>query len=150
MNKIIISGLLIVVAITSFFAIGFSGGFAIETSYWNCYTIGSDNKFCTVLGDPTYLKSEIKQLDVNLQSYIGEGCLQMTRVNPYGEGKTIQSQGFASGKLWNHVNGTLHTQTYCSVTVWDAFEDTNRIWLINNTKGDVHYDGEWIRWGIGD
>lgn len=95
----------------------------------------------------------IDDLDVTLNDYVGNGCLQTKFENPtlnYNDGisnnygKVIQSQGWHDGKLWHNLNGTILTETFCSNSVLDVFEKDGS--FVDFDYGDAYYDGEWIRY----
>ena len=99
----------------------------------------------------------INNLDVTLNDYVGNGCLQTKFENPmtyYGHndnggrpnnyGKVIQSQGWHDGNLWHNLNGTILTETFCSNSVLVVFEKDGN--FVDLDYGNAYYDGEWIRY----
>ena len=98
----------------------------------------------------------IYDLDVTMNDYVGNGCLQTKFENPthndnYDDkpdnyGKVTQSQGWHDGMLWHNLNGTLLTETFCDYSVWDVFENYKDEPKVDFHYGDAYYDGEWIRY----
>lgn len=105
------------------------------------------------------LELQLKYFDLTMKDYVGNGCMETSFINPLGEGKGFGSQSWYDGIYRHNVNGTLFTESYCSIDVWDVFEDNQSLDyhkdlrdgifpIINYDFNKVYFDGEWLRYDV--